>query len=383
MYTSNGQYTFKVSLTREAYPKKPDKDSYNTIYFDRHDMTIDDFVSAIECGYGFTYVYNQQHFHIAYKKKENFRYTKVLAFDVDDTDCDMDCAIDACPYPPTIAYGTYSDGEDGKCSYRFIYIFEDYINSQNFKDIYHSVASVNHLKDLDVREINQFYLGTDKHNLYVSNIVYSLDVFGVTPTTYKTQSDLILSEDGTYFTFPEEYYEVRRLWRFDPETKRRYIERYTDSGKLSRRKQLFIDGQLIKKINNITSTDLMYAILKHELSLFYDNNTDTITEEQLMDIAKNVMKYPFTCKTYDKHPEFRLNVPYWKSVMNVGNDVYKPIVAINQVRKKIRMDIFKKLYNPSLTNKDNLRIMIDNGFKISERTLKRYKKDVAEQSSIL
>ena len=338
------EYRFKVSLTREAYPKKPDKRSgaYEEMYFDREELSIDDFVGAIEGGYGYTYIYNQQHFHIAYKKKDNFRYTKVLAFDIDDTDCDFETALESCTYTPTIAYRTYSDGEDGKCSYRFVYLFDDFINSMNFKEIYHSVALTNCFKDLDVREINQFYFGTDKSDTYVSYVIYSLSDFGVQAVSYKTHTDLIPSEDGTYFTFPDEYYELKRLWGFDQASKRRFVRKYTDAGKLSRRKQLFIDGQLLKKINDITNADTLYKILKIEMRLYYDNTVDTITDEELLDIAKRVMSYPFKCKTNNNHPSFRINVPYWKSVMSTGNNVYKPIIAVNHIRKKIKVDTFKK-----------------------------------------
>lgn len=370
------EYRFKVSLTRDPYPKKPDRgsDEYSSIWFERQELSIDDFAGAIEAGYGYTYVYNQQKFHIKYKTKENFRYTKVLAFDIDDTDCDMETAFESCAYPPTIAYRTYSDGEDGKCSYRFVYIFNDYINSLNFKEIYHSVATTNNFKDLDARELNQFYFGTDKGDSRVSYIVYSLKDFNVERLSYRTSTPLILSEDGTYYTFPDEYYEIRRLWGFDPYSKRKFIRKYTDEGKLSRRKQLFIDGQLIKKINDITNQDTLYKILKIELNLYYDNTVDVITDEELRGIARRVIQKGFSCKPCTKHPSFRINVPYWKSVMNVGNNVYKPIAAVNYIKKQIKVDKFKQLYNPSLTNSENLKIMEENGFKIDKRTLQRYKK---------
>ena len=375
MFIDNGEYRFKVSLTREPYPKKPDKADYDKIYFDRQEMTIDDFVGAIECGYGYSYVYNQQHFHIAGKTKDNFRYTKVLAFDIDDTDCGFDTALENCVYQPTIAYRTYSDGEDGKCSYRFVYMFDGFINDTNFTDIYTKVALMNGFKDLDRRIYNQFYFGTDKQDTYVSYQIYTLKDFDCEEAYYKTHTDLIPSEDGTYYTFPEEYYEIKRLWYFDKITKRRYIRKYTDEGKLSRRKQLYIDGQLIKKINGITNQDTMYKILKNEMRLYYDNTVDTITDDEVRDIARRIFQYSFKCKTCTKHPQFRINVPYWKSVMNVGNNVYKPIVAINQIRKKIKMDIFKKFYNDNLSYEDNKKLLEEEGLSLSRRSFYNYKRE--------
>lgn len=372
---TDNNYRFKVSLTADPYPRKPDKDGFKRISFDRVELGIDDFVGAIEAGYGFAYVYNQRSFHIARKTMENFRYTQALAFDIDDTDCDFDTAIEACALPPTIAYRTYSDGEDGKCSYRFVYVFHDYINSLNFNEIYHNVAALNNFKDLDERGYNQLYFGTNKTDSYVSYLVYDLADFNVREVTYSTHTPLIPSADGTYFTFPEEYYEIRRLWYFDPVTRRRGIRKYTDAGRLSRRKQLFIDGQLYKKINNINSVDTMYMILKNELKLYYDNTVDVITEEELRDISRRVIQYPFKCKTCDKHPDFRINVPYWKSVMNIGNEVYKPIVAINHIRKQIKLDMFKRLYNNSLSYEDNMLRMRENGLKISRRTFFNYKRE--------
>lgn len=371
-------YKFKISLTREPYPKKPDKKDFNKVFFERKELTIDDFVGAIECGYGYSYVYNQREFHISQKTKENFRYTKVLAYDIDDTDCDFEAALDDCIYQPTIAYRTYSDGDEGKCSYRFVYVFDDFINDLNFNEIYTRIATCNGFKDLDERTYNQFYFGTDKSDSYVSYQIYTLQDFNVEQTYYKTHTDLIPSEDGTYFTFPDEYYEIRRLWYFDPITKRRGIKKYTDAGRLSRRKQLFIDGQLIKKINGIDSIETMYKILSNELRLYYDNTTDSISEEELRDIARRVIQYPFKCKTMDKHPSFRINVPYWKSVMNVGNNVYKPIVAINHIRKQIQLEVFKKLYNKDLSYKENMKVMKEHNLNISTATFYRYKEILSQ-----
>ena len=369
-------YRFKVSMTKDPYKKKPDKKDYNKIAFERKELTIDDFVGAVECGYGYSYVYNQREFHISQKTKDNFRYTKLLAYDIDDTDCDFETALNECVYQPTIAYRTYSDGEEGKCSYRFVYLFDDYINDLNFNEIYTKVATLNGFKDLDERTYNQFYFGTDKDDTYVSYEIYTLQDFNVEQTYYKTHTDLIPSEDGTYYTFPDEYYEIKRLWYYDPIRKRRGIRKYTDAGKLSRRKQLFIDGQLIKRINGIDNMDTMYKILKNELSMYYENDVDTITDEELKDIARRVIQYPFKCKTNDKHPSFRINVPYWKSVMNVENDVYKPIVAINRIRKKIQLDVFKKFYNKDLSYKENMRIMRENGLNLSTATFYRYKDNI-------
>lgn len=380
MFIDRDGYKFNISLTREPYPKKPDKKDFNKIIFERQEVSIDDFVGAIECGYGYTYIYNQRNFHIRYKTKENFKYTKVLAFDIDDTDCDFETALNNCVYQPTIAYRTYSDGEDNKCSYRFIYVFEDYINTLNFHEIYHKIAIVNRFKDLDIREYNQFYFGTDKLDSYVSYMIYRLEDFNIEQSNYNTHSELIPSEDGTYYTFPDEYYEVKRLWGFDPISKRRFIRKYTDEGKLSRRKQLFIDGQLLKKINNITSIDTMYKVLKNELRIYYDNSIDTITDDELRDIARRVIQYPFKCKICEKHPQFRINVPYWKELMNKENKVYKPIVAINTIRKKIQYSVFKNIYNKALSYKENMQNMIDNNLKISKMTYYRYLKDMKNEN---
>lgn len=370
------EFRFKVSLTRDSYGKKPKTDEeFRKMWFERAELGIDDFVGAIECGYGFSYIYNQQSFHIKYKEKKNFRYTKVLAFDIDDTDCEFETAIANCPYPPSIAYRTYSDGEDGKCSYRFIYLFYDYINSLNFNEIYHNVAIINGFKDLDERVYNQLYFGTDKSDTYVSYLVYDLSDFNVQAIHYNTHTPLIPSTDGTYYTFPDEYYEIKRLWYFDPVTRRRYVRKYTDEGKLSRRKQLYIDGQLYKKINGIANKDIMYRILQNELKLYYDNTVDVITDDEVMSIAYSVMNTPFKCKPCTKHPQFRINVPYWKSVMNVGNNIYKPIVAINHIRKQIKMDIFKKVYNDKLSYEENKKFLEEEGLSLSRRSFYNYKRE--------
>lgn len=119
----------------------------------------------------------------------------------------------------------------------------------------------------------------------------------------------------------------------------------------------------------------MYRILQNELKLYYDNTVDVITDDEVMSIAYSVMNTPFKCKPCTKHPQFRINVPYWKSVMNVGNNIYKPIVAINHIRKQIKMDIFKKVYNDKLSYEENKKLLEEEGLSLSRRSFYNYKRE--------
>lgn len=376
-------YLFDVSISQECYATKPDKPTLEKMRYTRESLTYYEFLDKIEHGYAFCYVFKGN-----WRNIENFKFTHFLAYDIDDVDCDFDSAIEKCPNPPTLAYRTYSDGENGKCSYRFIYAFEsdEFINTFNFREAYDNVALANGFKlDLDKKaeDCARLFFGTDKNDSFIGGKLYRLSDFDISQGIYSTHTPLILSEDGTYYTFPDEYYEIKRLWGFDPNTKRKFIRKYTDEGKLSRRKQLFIDGQLFKKINNITDSNFLYKILKKELGIYYDNTVDTITDDEIKGIAERVIQKEFKCKPCTKHPSFKINVQYWKRVMNVGNNIYKPIVAVNRIKKQIKVDMFKQLYNPSLTNSENLKIMEENGLKIDKRTLQRYKKEYSNCEPIV
>lgn len=365
-------YRFKISISDIPYPVKPDRDSseMHSMTFTRQEMTVNDLVSAIEMGYAFCYVFDGIKFHIRFKTGEHFRYTKVIAFDIDDVECDMDTALERCSLTPTFAYPTYGNGDNGKCSFRFVYIFDSYINALNFDEVYSTIARVNGFQGLDKRSKEQLYFGTDKEGFFVSNLIYSLSDINVGEAGfYKTHSDLIPSEDGSYFLFPSPYYEVKRLWYYDAETGRRFIRKYTDEGTLSRRTQLYLDGQLLKKINNIVDKKHMLKVLETELFLYYDNSVDPITDADLKRIVENIFSHSFSFRDAE-HPSFRVNVPWYKQVL--GQD-YKPMTAINMTRKKIQLDMFKKLYNPELSNKDNMELFKENNFNISRRTFYYYK----------
>lgn len=98
-----------------------------------------------------------QRFIAAYKKAEKFAYTNVLFFDIDDAACTMSELLESIPYEPTIAYRTFSDGVKGN-RYRFVYVFEDYINARNFDCVYDRVAEACNLPpELDRRNCTQCY----------------------------------------------------------------------------------------------------------------------------------------------------------------------------------------------------------------------------------
>ena len=134
-----------------------------------------------------------------------------------------------------------------------------------------------------------------------------------------------------------------------------------------RRMKLFLNGIIRRKINpSITFENMLYNLV-FEFENYYINNGNKITKRDIWYIAENVMKAEVI--------ESSLGKPRYKSKVN---DLYrlKHNLSRQQVWGMVRnkSQYIGEFYDPSLTDKENLKVMNEYGFDIkSEKTIQRWR----------
>lgn len=207
------------------------------------------------------------------RRCDNFDYTNVVCYDMDKMEVPMKVYVEGLKFTPTLAYTTYSNGAGGRYGYRLLYVFDTPISSEEeYYQYYLAIADLNgitggtnsngELTGWDKRRVNQLYYGGGPDSeTYKSGIIYSLFTFasrcdegkaasmfaeshrsytldisideeflenfrtlapkdfiekyehGFLPAymeSVQPKSGLIYSEDGQYYTYPDDYICVMR-----------------------------------------------------------------------------------------------------------------------------------------------------------------------------
>lgn len=202
---------------------------------------------------------------------------------------------------------------------------------------------------------------------------------------YKSMYDITdatpLNDNGKLIIdVPSDYTEIRRKFKIQTiEARNGMIYYIPITQKLQdgerRRKKLYLNLLLHKRIKpNISLEHLLYIAL-YELYYYIDNSKDSITKKELVNIAVNAFKSDIQIED-KKRPKYKINKEYCKR-----NNI-KPrtanILYINQKRnekKQERNERIKSIFNPTLTDTENLEVLKENGINISLRTLIRWKKE--------
>ena len=202
---------------------------------------------------------------------------------------------------------------------------------------------------------------------------------------YKSKYDITdatpLQDNGKMIIpVSDDYTEIRRKFKIQTiESKNGQIynipitERLQDGER--RRKKLYLNLLLHKRIKpNISLENLMY-IAMYELYFYIDNSKDVISKKEIANIAINAYKSDVTIND-KKRPKYKINKEYCKR-----NNI-KPktanIIYVNEQRKEKkqeRNERIKSLFNPSKTDNENIILLKENGVNISLRTLIRWKKE--------
>lgn len=211
------------------------------------------------------------------------------------------------------------------------------------------------------------------HNHYVLSDTFQRDYETMTfqdfvskyisiyPNIEKTPIDM--NEDEPIIYYPNDYFEIRRPWK----SINGEILKIKDGE--GRRRKLFLNGIIRRKINpSITFENLVFNLV-YEFEYYYLNNGNKITKKDILTIAENVMKsdiqlYNDLGKARHK---FFVNPKYC-----LKNNITPKQVIGNMRNKKQYIGEF---YDLSLTDKENIDVMKEYGLDISIITLKRWKKE--------
>ena len=408
-YMEKFNQSFNLSVSTRCFTDKEQaKASCGSIKFATMELTPDLFLSLAGSGYAFTYNFLGNR-----RKPELFLNTPVIIYDIDKCSIPMEEYISGLAIKPSLGYTSYSNGMDGKHSFRLVYVFDSLIESeQSFNALYYGIARENGLgKEFDKRRINQLYFGSNKdlpgYQEYNSHLVYSLDDFDfqdesdVSPVitsnttasydvdfemndTFKDGDDnyynnyeesletpLVQSTSGTHYTYPVEYYSVPI--RIITKGGRRVIKRWTDGE--HRRKKLYISALIMLKNKPELTPDNLQFNLQQLIRHYYDNRTDTITQDEIKGIVRRAYRNKDTFHLApSKHKSrFKVNKQFCQD-WNISARQAVPMII-----KERNMEIME-FYDWTTSVSENLETLKkETGLVISRSTLYRYVKEICPQ----
>ena len=418
-YIFNESYRFTISISDRCYANKPTSVDYQSMSFHVENLNTTELVERIKCGYSICHVFQDNR-----RIKRNFLYTHAVFIDVDDSTVSMEDLIGRSEQKPTIAYTTFSDGKNGLCRFRLIYIMDESIkNEEQYKNLYYHFLHENKLeknKDNCGSVISQLMNGNSSDNIrvYSSHYIYNTDSLLQNVTLeldnnissshpyqycssgtdrkkgnddiddaekairllhkstfaflqkYKnssivSQTHLIYNEQG-YTFYPDQYY--RLDVRFGWSSGRTQIKKYRDGE--GRRKRLHVDALMIRAIYpDISFVEMLYNMV-YRREHYYDNSDGVLTDALVVREAKAVMA--MSSEDIDalinnsKHGVFSTD-PLWC----IMHDVTRRAHA-HRVQKMLNYDSIRVWYDVSLSVAENLQYAKDNDIKVSKRTLIRF-----------
>lgn len=416
-----------IGLSDQHFTTKPQGKQVGSLAFTITTLTTNELLYKLTQGYCIAHVFGHGNtFTMKEKNNANFTSASFVSVDVDDSSVDMYTYIHTLIHKPSIAYTTFSNQVEGK-GYRFrlIYILSDKVTTvERYKDCYEYFTDGMNLKDNCMQSASQFIIGTSQNaETYTSDEVYNLEDI---PTLRKPNliikevrksnsiikvdvnideafladfyemkyADFLLkykevypfftstplptvSEDVPYILLPSNYLEIKRYWCTDKvindsgEVERTYynrVRRLKDGQ--GRRKKLYINAILRRMMVENITVEYLITMLANELYYYVNNSTDKITKQDIVTIASNAFRADlkeFNSLRVQKHPTFVVNPSYcFKYGCNKKS-------ASNIAKKMILWEQIGSLYDCSLTDKENLKVMEENGVKVSRRTLTTFK----------
>lgn len=422
-------FNFEVSYSVSNYDSKPTSDQIKYMHFAMSKTNVNEFVDKISSGYAYCAVYDYDDFGMSQKKDSNFAYTQVISVDVDKTTTPLSQALEMLHTTPTVAYNTFSNGNNDLYCYRFVYVFQEPIESIKKAKLYTLVLNqivseeLNIKTDANACKVSQYFNGTNDSNVFVSDCVYQLDDFnlddikednikvsskciqqehnniGLTDTfendttlikdfwnlkltefLYKYDSIMpnmqnskleIPSEDEPFIDIPSDYREIKRYWYLLVDEKGHkldYIRKIRDGE--GRRKKLFINGIIRRLINpSITFENMLHNIV-WEFVTYMINDGNKITKAILFSIVQDIMKTDITrYSELGKTTRKWMVNPYFSTKYGMSKRE-----VINKFKHNKKQYI-GEFYDLSLTDKENIEMMKEYGLEISLITLKRWRKE--------
>lgn len=415
--TAQNDYTFNVSVSTTTHKDKADFESVsNRLEYRKQSSNIDTLCKLIRNGHSFCHCFDDDDdtFNNTTKDNENFRYTSFIPYDIDDSTLQMEEYLTTLTCQPTIAYTTTSDGLEGKgFRYRLIYCFDGKIKGvggyQALFDTLRVESGIGELKDTCTRSPAQAFFGNalPTCRMVCTHYVYHLPTAASTTTekekkvskqikikeeesdiirndtfrqdfesmslrkfvsTYSSEYQPIEESELTYCNgyapIDDNYLRIYRKW----DVNTRHIHKWQDGE--GRRKKLATAALIIRKIKpDITAEHLIYC-LANEVVHYYCNIDGVLNQSFILRVAKAALEKPIdeiTIKGHDKR-KYKVDVAYWKSQ---GISIKAAVAKAKGVWNDERIG---ELYDLQLTDKENVKAMAEYGVKVSESTLKRWRK---------
>lgn len=441
MNNEDSSFTFDLSVSTEAFPQKPQANVVKNITYTTQTLTFDELEQRVKDGYSFCYnflptdsgVLTQQDRHI-----DRFDYTNVLFYDFDKMLEPMDEFIETLTYKPSLAYTTYSNGTNGKFSYRLVYAFRLRIcNEEEFEKTFWGLANANGFTSstypdgtkygLDYRKVNQqYYGGGDCTTTYKSYNTYFANTFypyyqPITPKEKNPIKNKILEDVHTSCSqmesqFKSDLRELRPsdfLDKYRAKYEANYIKSLSSELTLSddeshyilpsdymevkhhiarnaegkvyvlkwkdgqeRRKKLYIAAKImLHNQPDMTIEQLVYNLMR-ERQDFYDNSDGALHIDNLITIAKNAFDYQHVSFSKPfKHAAFRVNKEYWSKQGMTANQ------AKQVIKKELHLQDVLNVYDFTKSVSENLEICHQQGIKVGKSYLYEIRKQYGENTS--
>lgn len=196
---------------------------------------------------------------------------------------------------------------------------------------------------------------------------------------YFDHTPLTIDEEKPYIILPTNYLEIKRYWLYgtivDDKGNTKYYKKYARKIKDGNRRKykLFINCILRRFMMPTISFEHLLINLIYEFFYYIDNTNDPISRQTLYNIAKNayiadLAKYSKLGVKSDKR-KFIVNQDYC-----IRYELSKTQVA-NISRKMMLYEAIGQLYDVSMTDRENLKVLEENDVKVCLRTLKNFKRD--------
>ena len=333
-------FEFEISISERAYCAKPKSEDYKSMKFRKVIVNPSKFMEYIRLGYSYCHVFKNDH-----RSNADFLYTYFVSIDVDDSHVSLANYLEKPYMKPTLAYTTFSNKKNGSYSYRLIYCFLEQIDAQMYEPLYISICSyvgLTNTKDDCGRVLSQLMNGNSQPYMeyYLSNRIYGISDFvqishlrlycrednmynpkrlnckkefnsnnsinnkiitdlnrlelPVFLAEYARlgiveQTKLDYNEDG-YCLIPDSFMKVfnRIVWT----NKHARISKFKDGE--GRRKRLFTDACIIRKIEpDISFEKLLYNLVYRRMR-YYDNSDNVLTNKVLIEKAMYVLDLPLS-----------------------------------------------------------------------------------------
>lgn len=192
---------------------------------------------------------------------------------------------------------------------------------------------------------------------------------------YECSQLSLVSEDSAYIEIPLNYCEIKRYWYLEENAinnnKCSQIRKIKDGQQ--RRKKLYVNAIIRRLIYSEISFDNLLYNLVFELYSYMINDGNKITKYDLYEICKRAFNADLSLPKYQKYIIGKSEKKY---IVNPSYCVKHNISKKQAVRiaeKQRTYSIIGEYYDLNLKDKENLKVMKENGIKVSIATLKRWK----------